>query len=143
MATYDLSLDARAANVRYYPSRGGPIEQGWNYLSKNGSVRSTTFVGAKIEIDWVGTAVRLYGVAAPSTYRLSLDGRRLQDGQPGSDGTLGGYDGLDNTNHTVAIEVVKGLSEVRFSHARLTLQLGKAGCVHSLSPSCTNHPLRF
>jgi hypothetical protein len=129
MTTYILPLDTRAANVRYYPSRDGPVERGWNYSSNRGGIRKTTFTGAKIEIDWLGTGIRLFGTATPSAYNLTMDGGKPQVGQPSSDGTLGTFSKLDNTNHTVSIEVVEASSEVKFSRAHLTLQLGETGCV--------------
>jgi hypothetical protein len=129
MTTYTLPLDARAANVRYYPSRDGPVEKGWNYPPNSGGIRKTTFAGAKIDIDWVGTGIQLFGIASQSAYNLTLDGGEPQVGQPMSDGTLGTFSELDNKNHTVSIEVVGGSSEVVFSQAHLTLQLGETGYV--------------
>jgi hypothetical protein len=127
MTSYNFSLDARAANIRYLPTRDGPIEQGWSYIPDHGGARRTTFAGARAEIDWFGTAIEIQGAAEPSTYRIFLDEGEPQDGQPTSDGMLGTFTDLENKNHTLALEVVQGSAEVRFYQVKVTIQLGEAG----------------
>jgi hypothetical protein len=131
MKAGDFTLNARDGNIRYSPPREDPAEQGWGYADDDFGTMNSSIVGAKIEIDWVGTAVKLYGTGQPSAYRLTLNGSSPID-QPTADGVLGEYSGLENWNHTVTLEIVQGSSEVTFSRVSLTFQLGEDRCAANL-----------
>jgi hypothetical protein len=130
---YNITIGSQASNIRYHPARNGPIEESWNLtysqtndftLKANGigvPSRRTTHAGAKIEMDWFGTAAYLFGFAKPSTYCISVDGGEEQDGQPAGE-LLGKVEGLEYGNHTLSLEVVDGGSSVEFKQALLTVQ---------------------
>jgi hypothetical protein len=84
--------------------------------------------GASLESDWIGTAVYLYGSAEPRSYTLFLDNGQPQNGIPDtSSGLLGKFEGLENKNHTIRLQVTDGASPVVFQEALLTIQLGDDG----------------
>jgi hypothetical protein len=138
MPDYTFTLDVRAGNLRFLPSRNGPRESGWNYTNLGSQAgvpsRQTTFVGAALEIDWVGTGIELFGEATPSSYNLSLTDTSSVHIPPNQSSlgasSLGRFSNLENTNHTLRFEVTDGTTQTNITYANLTTQLSSDGYAH-------------
>ena len=87
---FNLTLSSQAAVLHYSPARDGPIESGWNVtysdspdatyarqtLGRGANAHRTSVSGASVALDWVGTAVVVYGRAAAGEvgYTIAVDG---------------------------------------------------------------------
>lgn len=131
-ATFDV--DPSCGILRYSPNRDGPIKQGWNYTgdyqhtAHQISARQSSLQGAKVEVDWIGTGIQLYGDAqAGAAYQFTIDGGGSLDVVTGK---LGTFEGLDFKNHTLSLEIVSsGDSVVTLNRLSLILEDGVNSCV--------------
>jgi hypothetical protein len=139
---YNVTISSQASTIRYYPQREGLMRDGWNSTYSGSTdfqkgsagigfaARRTVYNGARMEMDWFGTAAYLYGSAPAGSYHLSVDGGNPTVSEEDiTFGLLGKFEGLDYKNHTLLLEVVNGSSPVQFRGATLTLQIGVEGWV--------------
>ena len=90
------------------------------------SSHRTSLKGASVHLDWIGTAIYLYGRAAPGGYTIRLDGNETT-ATPDATGLLFSQDELDYGPHSVALEVVEG--EISITSAIITAGVGETGSV--------------
>jgi hypothetical protein len=146
LSPYNITISSQCATIVYQPYREGLISGGWNVtysgnddssynlqtIGIGASSRRTTLAGATFQIDWVGTAIYLYGSAPSGSFSVSLDGGNSVTGSPDtSQGLLNSLTGLQYGNHTVVLTVVGG-NEVNFGGAVLTVGVGYQGRVVSM-----------
>lgn len=85
---YNVTISSASPAIQYYPSRDGPISEGWNasysksrddtyqrmQLAQGYAIRRTAAANAYFELEWFGTAAYVYGYTDPSTrYNISVD----------------------------------------------------------------------
>lgn len=142
---YNLTVYDQSSTIVYSPFRDGPLDSGWRVyyssssdatydethatenLSSGTSTHSTILEGANLKIDFMGTAVYLYGSGSAGAYTTTLDGGDAEDGNP-DDGVLASYTGLDFKAHTIVLTTTSN-SQLNFTQAVLTIGVGEAGCV--------------
>jgi hypothetical protein len=75
-------------------------------------------------LDWIGTAIYLYGNALPGGYTIHLD-RVLMNATMDVSGVLFSKTGLDYRQHSIVVGVVEG--ETSISSAITTIGMGEPG----------------
>ena len=84
-------------------------------------------MGAWAELDWIGTAIYLYGEGSQNGYTIELDGI-LTTQTPGVlnvPGLLFSQSGLTYGHHSLVLKVVQ--SEATISYAIITVGMGEVG----------------
>lgn len=136
---YNITITSQTASIVYSPYRDGDPTEGWN-VSYSLGVKDTGFSvpqgvgvdshvtthdGATMELNWVGTAVYLYGEASSASYSIDVDGSTLASSLASvpQGGLLGSRTGLDYANHTVKL-TTRGSGQVAFQYADLTIGIG-------------------
>ncbi|KAJ7752740.1 hypothetical protein DFH07DRAFT_824819 [Mycena maculata] len=85
------------------------------------SFHFTTLAGSSVELDFVGTAVTLYGQGTAGAYTTTLDGGEAISGAP-SGSILATYGGLNDTNkHTIVLQVTQSQT-LTLSYATVTIR---------------------
>ncbi|THU94103.1 hypothetical protein K435DRAFT_839979 [Dendrothele bispora CBS 962.96] len=114
---YNITLSSQTAcSIRYDPASGSAVNQttGWMISYTDGvkdlgygngvgvgvDLHQTSLVNATMELDWIGTAVYLYGKADMGSYTISIDDADIQAGEP-MGGLLGSKSGLLSGSHKV------------------------------------------
>ena len=87
------------------------------------SSHHTSLKGASVHLDWIRTAVYLYGRAAPGGYTIRLDGNETT-AIPDAAGLLFSQDELGYGPHSVALE-----GETSITSAIITAGIGEMGSV--------------
>jgi len=139
-APFNVTLSSQCATIKYLPFRDGPISTGWN-VSYSGTVDSTwslqsfgsgtsvhrtTLAGATLQIDWLGTAIYLYGTSSSTSYTYTLDGVPTPAAPDSVGGLLASSINLPYGDHT-AVLTVNAAQEVAFQGAVLTVGVGNEG----------------
>ncbi|THV01095.1 hypothetical protein K435DRAFT_655930 [Dendrothele bispora CBS 962.96] len=136
---YNVTLSSQTAcNMRYDPAPGSAVNQttGWTVSYTDGvkdlgygngigvgvDFHQTSLVNATMELDWVGTAVYLYGKADMGSYTISVDDDEDIPGTPVG-GLLGSKSGLPYGSHKITLTVTGG-SLVSFQYAEATIGIG-------------------
>ncbi|KAK7053008.1 hypothetical protein VNI00_004329 [Paramarasmius palmivorus] len=134
---YNITVSSSAASLKYSPARDTRIEWGWNITYSDGvynspygpqgigsAIHRTTKSDSTIELNWVGTAVYLYGNATRFSYRITVDG--VDIGDTGGQGLLGSKTGLQYGEHSAVLTALGG-STVSFWYADVTIGAGYPG----------------
>ena len=89
------------------------------------SSHSTTFVGATAQLNWIGTAIYLYGEGSLSGYTIDIDGTTTT---PASNtaGLLFSQSGLTYGSHSLVLKVVLS-GVIQISRATITVGMGEVG----------------
>jgi len=142
---YNITIPDQSTTIIYSPYRDGVDgAHGWQalYSASNESAydvnstenkaaglssHSTTFAGASFQIDFMGSAITLFGTAAPDIYTTALDGGNANSGAP-ADGVLAQYASLDLKPHTLVLNVT-GNQGLQFTAANITIGVGYPGYV--------------
>jgi len=89
LTPYNFTISDQFPLFQYLPSRDGPIQSSWNVtyagdadstwvhdavIGAGSRSHRTTFVSASAQLDWIGTAVYLYGEGLPNVFTIELDG---------------------------------------------------------------------
>jgi len=112
-------------NVSY----SGTVDSTWQHQSfgSGTSVHRTTLAGATLQIDWLGTAIYLYGTSPSNSYTYTLDGVPTPAASNSVEGLLASSINLPYGDHTAVLTVVNGPQEVAFQGAVLTVGVGNGG----------------
>lgn len=86
------------------------------------SSHRTSFAGASVTLNWVGTAVYLYGQSA--SYSTTLDGSQSSSSSTET-GLLYSQAGLSYGSHTLVLQTGQGQTSI--SNAIITVGLGAVG----------------
>jgi len=89
------------------------------------STHRTGLPGATVRLDWLGTAIYLYGEASLGAYTIQLDGVTT-DGTS-APGLLFAKSGLAYGSHSLTLRVVQGTSTTSISNAIITVGMGETG----------------
>ena len=90
------------------------------------SAHRTTLPDASVRLDWIGTAIYLYGEATVGAYTILLDGSTADLGTS-APGLLFSKSGLTYGAHTLTLRVVQGTTTTSVSSAIITVGMGEAG----------------
>ncbi|KAF9268182.1 hypothetical protein L218DRAFT_1073523 [Marasmius fiardii PR-910] len=143
---YNFSIPDSSPTFIYYPTReGGDLKSGWRSFYSNSpdsafdstnptenkasgiSSHSTSMQGASLEINFLGTAIWIYGSGSAGAYTTRLNDRDPVDGQPSpSNGLLASYSGLDYKAHTFSLNVTQAQS-LNITSATMEVGVGKQG----------------
>ncbi|ESK83854.1 hypothetical protein Moror_13492 [Moniliophthora roreri MCA 2997] len=137
---YNVTISSQTASVLYSPDRDTTPDRGWNITYSHGATSTpygptgvgadyhrTSVSGATMQLSWVGTALYLYGNAAPGSYKIAVDNIELSELAADLQvGLLGSKTGLSYGSHTATLTVVGG-SEVAFQYAEVTIGVGYQG----------------
>ena len=90
------------------------------------SSHRTTLAGASVELDWIGTAIYLYGDASAGSlgYTVQFDGVQSSNITI-STGLLFSQSQLNYGPHSLVLMVVQG--QVSISNSTITVGMGKIG----------------
>ena len=90
------------------------------------SAHRTTLPGASVRLDWLGTAIYLYGSASVGAYTIELDGAttKVETNMPE---LLFAKSGLTYGSHSLTLHVVLGTSTTSISGAIITVGMGETG----------------
>ena len=96
-------------------------------FSNQPSSHSTTFLGASAQLDWIGTAVYLYGDASEGGYTIELDGNQTTPTSSVSDvpGLLFSQSDMTYGPHSLIFTVVQ--SGATIYNAIITVGMGEVG----------------
>ncbi|THV01098.1 hypothetical protein K435DRAFT_596432, partial [Dendrothele bispora CBS 962.96] len=136
---YNITLSSQTAcNMRYDPAPGSVVNQttGWTIVYTDGvtdlgygndigvgvDLHQTSLMNATMELDWVGTAVYLYGKADMGSYTISVDAEEDIPGEPVG-GLLCSKSDLPYGSHRITLRVT-GESLVSFQYAEATIGIG-------------------
>jgi len=146
---YNITIPDQSTSITYSPYRDGvDSAHGWKamYSSSDESTYNpnstenkafgvsshfTTLVGASFQIDFMGSAITLFG-SGLSSYTTALDGGdpNAQDAQGG---ILARYTSLDFKPHVLVLNVTGSVGErergLTFTKANITIGIGHPGCV--------------
>ncbi|KAJ7068497.1 hypothetical protein C8F01DRAFT_1118339 [Mycena amicta] len=137
MPSFNLTVTDQSPVVLYSPEREGASTSGWtsnfspepsydpthtaNNLASGVSSHTTTLSGASAQIDFVGTAISIYGQGTAGAYSTTLDGGSTVTGSP-SGSLLASYGGLnDSVKHTILLKATKAQS-LTLSYAEFTVR---------------------
>jgi hypothetical protein len=131
---YNITVSSSAASLKYSPARDTQIDWGWNITYSDGiysspygpqgigsAIHRTTNPGSTIELNWVGTAVYLYGNATRVSYQITVDS--VDIGDVGGQGLLGSKTELQYGEHSAVLTALGG-STVSFWYADVTIGVG-------------------
>ena len=93
-------------------------------VQRQPSSHSTTFAGASVRLDWIGTAVYLYGEGSQGGYTISLDGATPTSGSSNAPGLLFSQSDITYGPHYVVLTVGQS---VTISQAIITVGMGEVG----------------
>ncbi|THV01104.1 hypothetical protein K435DRAFT_854077 [Dendrothele bispora CBS 962.96] len=136
---YNVTLSSQTAcSIRYNPAPNLSANQttGWKVSYTDGvrdldygndvgvgvDLHQSSLENATMELDWVGTAVYLYGDANVGSYTISVDDGEETPGTP-IGGLLGSKSSLQYGPHKISLRVVGG-NLVSFQYAEATIGVG-------------------
>ncbi|KAJ6568718.1 hypothetical protein B0H19DRAFT_1065528 [Mycena capillaripes] len=139
MSTLNITVTDQSPSWIYNPSREGVSSSSWqsswtgapdsNYdsthkttnVAAGASSHFTTLAGAQVQIDFVGSAVSLYGQGTAGAYSTTLDSGNFITGSPvGS--MLATYGGLNaTTKHTLVLKAIQP-QQLSLSYATFTIR---------------------
>ncbi|KAJ7490356.1 hypothetical protein B0H11DRAFT_1021411 [Mycena galericulata] len=94
-----------------------------NNIPQGISSHLTTLAGASVQINFIGTAITLYGQGTAGAYTTTLDGGQAISGNP-SGSILATYGGLnDTTKHSLLLQVTQSQT-LSLSNATFTIRTG-------------------
>jgi len=142
LTPYNFTISDQSPLFQYLPFRDGPIQTSWNvtyaydqdstwapdtFIGAGPSSHRTQFVGASVQLDWVGTAVYLYGEGSQDGYTIELDGSWTNQTSTflSTPGLLFSQSNLTYGPHTLVLQVVK--SGATISNATITVGMGESG----------------
>lgn len=84
-------------------------------------------MGASVQLDWIGTAVYLYGEGPPNGFTIEVDGTQANQVSSflSAPGLLFTQSNLSYGPHSLVLRVVQ--PEVSISNATITVGMGDAG----------------
>ena len=84
-------------------------------------------MGASAELDWIGTAIYLYGEGSQNGYTIELDGTTTTQtpGVLNAPGLLFSQSGLTYGRHSLILRVVR--TGATISNATITVGMGEVG----------------
>jgi hypothetical protein len=131
---YNITLGTDSPTMRYQPGRDGPMLTSWNQTYSDSpdwgdptansiGAHRTGLVGATLEIDWIGTAIYVYGNSTRTEcYQITIDGGNFTGR---SEGTLASASNLTYNSHRFILTVLSDKVWVR--DAVLTVGMGNEG----------------
>ncbi|KAF7328540.1 hypothetical protein MVEN_02541600 [Mycena venus] len=139
MSTLNITVTDQSPSWIYNPSREGVASSSWqsswtgspdsNYdsthqttnVAAGTSSHFTTLAGAQVQIDFVGSAVSVYGQGTAGAYSTTLDSGNSITGSPvGS--MLATYGGLNaTTKHTLVLKAIQP-QQLSLSYATFTIR---------------------
>ncbi|KAJ7639011.1 hypothetical protein FB45DRAFT_904484 [Roridomyces roridus] len=91
-----------------------------NNLASGVSSHVSSSNGASVKLDFVGTAITLYGAGSAGAYSTTLDGDAVSGG---GGSVLATYGGLSNAKHTLTLQLTQSKS-LTLSKAEITIRTG-------------------
>jgi hypothetical protein len=82
-------------------------------------------VGATAQLNWIGTAIYLYGEGSSNEYTINIDGTTATLGVSNTPGLLFSQSGLTYGPHSLILRVVQ--SGATISSAVITVGMGEVG----------------
>ncbi|KAJ7648495.1 hypothetical protein B0H17DRAFT_429947 [Mycena rosella] len=89
-------------------------------IAQGTSSHITTFPSASAQIDFVGSAVSIYGQGTAGAYSTTLDGGNAVAGSP-TGSVLASYSGLGDGKHTIILKVTQP-QQLTLSYATVTIR---------------------
>ncbi|KAF8890553.1 hypothetical protein CPB84DRAFT_1398182 [Gymnopilus junonius] len=138
-APLNITISDDSPTLNYLPYRDGPLTGGWNVTCPGSddstwfpqsfcvgpSSHRTSFVGASVSVQFVGTAAYFYGTAPSGSYVLQVDNQVVSS--PNSPpGLLAKAEGLTYGQHTAYFNVTQS-NVVSVSEVVLTIGVGAGG----------------
>lgn len=135
---YNVTMSDTATVLRYSEPQNTTVERGWNQsytgspwsaydpgdLAQGSSMHSTSFAGASVSIQFVGTGAYFLGRGQGSV-ALEVDGTQSYSGAIGASGVVAGAGGLEYATHTAKLSLVSG--SLTLTNVTLTTIVGGNG----------------
>ncbi|KAJ7890642.1 hypothetical protein B0H14DRAFT_1113114 [Mycena olivaceomarginata] len=123
----NITVLDQSPTVSYSPSREGASSSSWQSTwtgssdsSYDSNQHPPSLVGATVEIEFIGTAISLYGQGTRGAYTTILDGGNAIPGSP-SGSMLATYGGLSDAKHTIMLNVTQSQT-LGFSYTTFTVR---------------------
>lgn len=135
---YNMTMSDTATILQYSEPQNTTAELGWNQsytgspwsaydpgnLAEGSSMHNTSFAGASVSIQFVGTGAYFLGRGQGSV-ALEVDGTQSYSGNIGVSGVVAGVGGLQYATHTAKLSLASG--SLTLTNVTLTTIVGGSG----------------